>query len=343
MWDDDSQLATHRIASELGPLPASDAKFMRRVRVHQAWYRANVLGLARFGRLAGSRRLCGSVLADKDALRNLNFLGAAALESYQARRASGWGVDPVRCTKYLTSSQTLTFNMLAEVVRHQREVARLFGGLLGLIDLAWLETADFEFSPAGTPYWLGDRTLIDLLLRFRTVDGGVQVVAVETKLADRFSTRRTAAMGGARYREVQKARSIWANLDASLAENRTRQLTRCHALAQSVQLLDSGRRDRSAVLLVLLHPEDETGIDTAELYADGLPHRMDAAFATWDAFLGAAARAGAMADDLQEGLADRYVDMTASEEAWATVRRRPTPTGDLANPSTSSPAGESLA
>jgi hypothetical protein len=272
-------------------------------------------------------------LTDKDALRNLNFLGTAALESYQARRVSAWGVDPVRCTKYLTSSQTLTFNMLAQVVRHQGEAARLFGELLGQIDLASLETADFEFSPVGTPYWLGDRTLIDLLLRFRTVDGGLQVVAVETKLADRFSTRRTAAMGGVRYREVQDARPIRANLEASLAGNRTRQLSRCHVLAQSVQLLDSDRRDRSAALLVLLHPEDETGIGTTELYADGLSHRVDAAFVTWDAFLGAATRTGAMAHDLQEALAKRYVDMTVSEGVWTAVCSRRLLAGDSATTS----------
>src|SRR6185437_10309424 len=114
--------------------------------------------------------------------------------------------------------------MLSEVVKRPEESARLFGAILGRVDLAWLESSDFEFSGANTPYWLGDRTFIDLLLRFRCVDGRLQVVAVETKLADRFSTRRTAGMGGLRYREVQEARSIWANLEASLAENRTRQL-----------------------------------------------------------------------------------------------------------------------
>ena len=104
------------------------------------------------------------------------------------------GRGPCGCTKYLTSSQTLTFNMLSEVAQLVRRWARLFGFMLGRDDLAWLESADFEFSGVDTPYWLGDRTLVDLLLRFRRTDGGLQVVAVETKLADRFSTRRTREM-----------------------------------------------------------------------------------------------------------------------------------------------------
>ena len=64
---------------------------MRRVRVHQAWYRANVLGLARYGSLAGSKDLCGSVLVDEDAERWLNFLGPSAAATYAARRASWLG------------------------------------------------------------------------------------------------------------------------------------------------------------------------------------------------------------------------------------------------------------
>ena len=312
---------THRPTFGLGPFPASDNKFMRRVRVHQAWFRMNVLGLPRFGRLAGSEELCGSILTDADAGRSLNFHGTAAVEAYQGRRSLGWGVDPVRCTKYMTSSQTLTFNMLSEVVRHPEAAARLFGQLVGRVDLAWLETADFEFSPAGSPYWIGDRTLIDLLMRFRTQDGGMQVVAVETKLADRFSTRRTAAMGGPGYREVQEALATWASLDASLSDNRTRQLTRCHALAQSVQLVDGGRRDTSALLLVLVHPADDSAQNTARQYADGLIDRTNAVSATWDRFLAAAIYAGALGDDLTLALAERYVDMSESKDAWMSLQR----------------------
>jgi PD-(D/E)XK nuclease superfamily len=289
---------------------------MRRVRVHQAWYRANVLGLARYGSLAVSKDLCGTVLVDEDAERWLNFVGPSAVTTYAARREVGWGVDPVRCTKYLTSSQTLTFNMLSEVVRHPKASARLFNAMLGRDDLAWLESADFEFSGVDTPYWLGDRTFIDLLLRFRRTDGGLQVVAVETKLADRFSTRRTAGMGGLHYQRVTKHHPIWRDLQESLDSNATRQMTRCHALAQSVQVVDSGCPSEGAVLLMLLHPGDLGGCDQAQAYVAGLS-TGEAAFSTWDAFLHAAGSTNAMAASLRRDLRLRYIDMSLSESAWS--------------------------
>lgn len=127
-------------------MPASDTKFMRRVRVHQAWYRVHVLGLERYGMLAGSGSGCGSVLADPDASEGLNFTTSAALAAYRQRRGHGWGVDPVRCTSYLTSSQTLTFNMLSDLQGRPEAAARLFGQLLGRSDLLTMESMDFEFS-----------------------------------------------------------------------------------------------------------------------------------------------------------------------------------------------------
>jgi hypothetical protein len=299
----------------LGPFPPSDNKFMRRVRVHQAWYRASVLGLARYGSLAGSGEPCGSVLADEDALRWLNFIGFSAVETYAARRADGWGVDPVRCMKYLTSSQTLTFNMLSEVTRRPEASAQLISALLGRADLAWLESANFEFSGVDTPYWLGDRTFVDLLLRFRRTDGGLLVVAIETKLADRFSARKTKAMGGLPYQRLTQHRPIWKDLHASLEDNATRQMTRCHALAQSVQAIDCGHAEEGAALLVLLHPKDGNGLAQAKAYIQGL-NTDDAVFATWDTFLLMAKQARAMDDELRRDLTLRYVTMDSSDGVW---------------------------
>lgn len=274
-----------------------------------------MLGLARYGSLAGSLDPCGSVLSDEDAERWLNFLGPSAATTYATRRAAGWGVDPIRCTKYMTSSQTLTFNMLSEVVKRPEESARLFGAMLGRVDLALLESADFEFSGVDTPYWLGDRTFIDLLLRFRCVDGSLQVVAVETKLADRFSTRRTAGMGGLRYQQLAECHPIWRDLHASLDNNVTRQMTRCHALAQSVQIVDGGRAGDGAVLIVLLHPSDQSGLDHAQAYVAGLTSG-EGTFSTWDYFLHASGSAGAIDSELIQDLELRYVDMSLSDSAW---------------------------
>ena len=298
----------------LGPLPASDPPFMRRVRAHQAWYRVAVLGVDRHGSLAVSGAPCGSVLPDDAAARNLNFLGGDSVERYQRRRRMGWGVDPVRCTKYLTSSQTLSFNMLAQAVGRPEECAALFNHLLGRQDLEILESSVFEFAAQGTRYSLGDKTLLDLLLRFRTSAGSCQFVGVETKLADRFSARRTSAMGGSSYRRLAAERGLWLDLGDALAGSHTRQMTRCHALTESVQAHEDP--SHHAVLLVLTHPYDRSGLAHASDYTrcvalqDAVVHR------SWDDYLSLAEAAGSL-DAVQAGeLARRYVDLEWSEAAW---------------------------
>jgi hypothetical protein len=123
-------------------------------------------------------------------------------------------------------------------------------------------------------------------------------------------------MGGPRYQQLAERRPIWRDLQESLDSNVTRQMTRCHALAQSVQVVDSGHPDGGAVLLMLLHPEDRSGLDQAQAYVAGLSAGEAAAFSTWDVFLRAAWSTSAMERGLERDLDLRYVDMSPSESAW---------------------------
>jgi hypothetical protein len=308
------------VTSALGPLPSSDPRFMRRVRVHQAWYRLEVLGLENYGRLAVSGRPCGSVLPDDAAASHMNFLTEEAVSRYTERRTQGWGVDPERCMKYLTSSQTLSFNMLAQAVQRPAECALLFNRLLGRTDLAWLEHSMFEFASQGSSYSLGDKTLLDLLLRFQTTNGSLQVIAVETKLADRFSTRRTSGMRGPRYLELGHRRGVWADINESLEDNQTRQLTRCHALAESVQERDSAGTGH-AVMVVLTHPHDTAGDACVSKYAGGVARSDAVMHHDWTSYLSAATSVGAIEDSASSELRRRYVDLAWSDEAWQDLER----------------------
>jgi hypothetical protein len=291
---------------------------MRRVRVHQAWYRAEVLGIERYGYLAGSGAPCGSVLPDDAAARHLNFLDDEAVHRYTERRSQGWGVDPVRCTKYLTSSQALSFNMLARAFTKPTECAELFNVLLGRTDLARRETSSFEFASQGTKYGLGDQTLLDVLLRFTTVTGSLQVVAVETKLADRFSTRRTMGMHGGKYADLARRSGAWLDLKASLAGNRTRQLARCHALAESVQEQEGDPSDH-ALLVVLTHPDDRSAADCVKTYMAGVATPGSVVHENWSRFLFAAERTGALEEAAAFELSRRYVDLACSDTAWQSL------------------------
>lgn len=304
------------ILSKLGPFPASDSKFMRRIRVHQAWYRSSVLGLRQYGHLAGSHAPCGSVLPDKAADHFLNFNSRAAILHYELRRAMGWGVEPIRCKSYMTSSQALTFNMFGPVVGNASASAALFNALLGRSDLVQLEWFNFEYCAFGTEFTLGDRTHVDLILRFSTTAREVQIVAVEAKLGDRFSTRRTVGMLGPGYRELAISSGLWHSLYNSLTDNRTRQLTRCHALAESLQRSADPSGKRAAILAVLLHPSDTSGSGCFEAYERMVRRSDSIAKCSWDEYLACAMQADAL--DLSAGriLWNRYVDLQASQDCW---------------------------
>ena len=306
--------------TDIGPLPRSDSKFMRRIRIHQAWYRSSVLGMSSYGRLAGSNRPCGSVLSADAAERYMNFHSAEAIRRYELRRQQGWGVDPVRCKQYLTSSQTLTFNMLAPALVHPTTCATLFNKLLGRSDLVNLESSNFEFCSVGTPYSIGDRTLVDLLMRFKTQDGSLQVVAVETKLADRFSTRRTAGMSGVGYRDLASTRNVWISLSDALADNRTRQLTRCHAIAEAVQHHDDHTSSRPALLLVLTHSQDHAANVSIAGYRRSLVEGHSVINQTWDRYLAIALETGALDCESTRTLNLRYADLAPSEETVEEIR-----------------------
>ena len=302
--------------SELGPLPSSDSKYMRRIRVHQAWYRSSVLGVAQYGRLAGSQQPCGSILPDEAASRFMNFHSDEAISHYKFRRKKGWGVEPVRCTSYLTSSQTLTFNMLGPVVEKPNSCAALFNAILERTDLVRLDSFDFEYSAFGTPLSLGDRTLVDLLLRFTTDDNGLQVVAVETKLGDRFSTRRTAGMNGNAYRDLAASRGLWDSMERALAETKTRQLTRCHALAESVQRNADRSGLRNSILLLLHHDLDASASHCIDTYRRMMRRPNSLAGSGWSDFSTHAVLAGALDPRLNQTLRRRYIDLEASEDHW---------------------------
>lgn len=314
MLPDAHPMSRHNEASDpgaLGPMPVSDGAFMRRIRIHQAWYRTEVPGKMRYGALAGSGHPCGSVLAPEDADAMLNFHGSASVAAYLERREHGWGVDPVRCTQYMTSSQTLTFNMLGEVSQRPAEGAAVFNALLGRSDLAVIERMEFEFSAVDTPYWIGDRTLLDAAIWFRTAGGGLQVVGIETKLADRFSLRRPASISRSSYAPVLAARPLLRDATGALDDNRTRQLARCHALAQSIQLSD-GAEHANAVLVLLVHPDDAAAQDTGRWYGERLATRSDAVVARWDEYLRVVRKVAAMDDQLSGELLRRYVDLELS-------------------------------
>ncbi|MFV8137434.1 PGN_0703 family putative restriction endonuclease [Mycolicibacterium senegalense] len=246
----------------LGPQNPGDGPLLRRVRLHQSWYRAAVLGLPRWGTTRGrSPRELGSVLSDQDAAAGLNFVSPAAVELYDTRHAAGWGVDP-RCSAYMTSSQALTINLFGLLSQHEAWLLECLNTWLGRSDISHIEAVELEFAPARRSLHLNDQTRIDALL---IVAGncGTEVVAVEVKYADRFNSRHVN-ISTPPYYELARLTGLWTAPPQVLTDRRVNQLARIHALATSHGLLLD--ISAPASLLVLAHEMDTVASGVVDEY-----------------------------------------------------------------------------
>lgn len=238
----------------IGPQLPGESGLARRARFHQSWYRARVLKLPGWGRTSSPlARPLGSILTPDHAASGHNFIDATAAEAYRTRRAQGWGVDPVRCTSYMTSSQALTINIFGPLSKNEEWMLRVFGRLLNRSDLLSVEAALLEFAPPKRADYLGDMTRLDLFVQFST-SVGVASVVVETKYVDRFNSR-IVEIDRPRYRALAATTGLWAEPSRALAQRNLNQLVRCHALAASVAM----RREGELPCLVVVHRADDAG------------------------------------------------------------------------------------
>ncbi len=91
---------------DYGPQYPPDLPFTARVRFHQSWYRATVLGVGYgTGPEAHHRSRFGNMLDLEAAEAGLNFLTPASFDVARRRIAQGGGVAPFRCLHNMLSSQ----------------------------------------------------------------------------------------------------------------------------------------------------------------------------------------------------------------------------------------------
>lgn len=232
--------------ADLGPVTFAESRLSARTRFHQAWYRAAVLHIDSYGTSKHLRVDVprGSILPDSAVLDGKNFVSVDAEYLYQERRALGWGLDPTRCTAYLTSSQALTLNVFAPLMRDPAWFATVLTEVL-VTPISNISQAHIEHAPSRPSQALGDRTMLDLWLMATTTDGRNLSIAFEVKYSDRFSSRVLPIWASSRYRELAHSQHppLW-DLDAPATRSRSiNQLIRCHALAahlgQSLQATNS--------------------------------------------------------------------------------------------------------
>lgn len=249
---------------DLGPQNPGDGPLLRRIRLHQSWYRAAVLRRPRWGLTRGrSSRQLGSILCDQDAEAGLNFGSQRALELYRTRHAEGWGIDP-RCSAYMTSSQALTINLISLLSEDEAWFLKCLNLWLGRSDLRGIRACKLEFAPTRRSLHLNDQTRIDTLV-VATGDNGTEIIAVEVKYADRFNSRRVDITTPP-YRELANRSGLWTVPAQVLTDRGVNQLARVHALATSYAL--SRGITKPASLLVVAHELDGNAGQVVAEYQD---------------------------------------------------------------------------
>ena len=103
---------------DLGPQYGGDAPFAARMRRHQSWYRAQVLGVGcGTGPRPSSTARYGNMLTREDGDRGLNFVTPTAFAAARDRVAAGGGaVEPFRLFHNMLSSMPMCFNLFGPLI-----------------------------------------------------------------------------------------------------------------------------------------------------------------------------------------------------------------------------------
>jgi hypothetical protein len=302
--------------ADLGDQPRlSEGAHSRRARFHQSWYRAARLGVKTWGQTPSGRPI-GSILPPTAAEAGLNFVTPAARDLFRARRKQGWGVDPVRMTNHMTSSQTLLVNLLGPLGSCSSWLRNVLQLVVERLDIAEVIRWDIEFAPPARSRYLGDMTRLDAFFRVRT-SRGIEGIVLELKYTDRFSSRRLDLVGNNRYAELQSSCGLWADHLDAFEDQESGQLLRCHALGTRVLQVDE-RTSNPATLLLISHPDDVAAPVVLERYRNHLVDSTQAVHVGLDRVLGAALSSAptAAAADLVRELQLRYLGHSESQPLW---------------------------
>jgi len=301
----------------IGPQYAGDSAFKARMRFHQSWYRARVLGVP-CGTGPGPQNASryGNMLTRGDGDRGLNFLTPEIFRIAQDRIEQNTGVvESFRMLCNMLSSQPMCFNLFGPLVNDRRLATHLARAILG--DVRAVNRVLLEYAPDPAVEYLNDRTAFDAFIEYERADGGRGFVGIETKLTEPFSGKHYD--GPAYRRWMQRADSpflpeAWDRVD----DVRHNQLWRDHLLAFALlrhprsqyvegrlalihHPADEDCRQIAAGYRALLKPDDATFLDVA------LDEMVDA----W--------RNAAPDEDARAWLSQfrlRYLDLAAGEEEW---------------------------
>jgi len=239
----------------IGPQSDSDKTFAKRMRLHQSWYRSCVMHLPfGTGPTKESIKYHGNMLTPPDGAAGRNFLAPAIFEVANERLAlGGRNVEEYRLLHNMLSSQPMCFNLFGPLVKDYNLAQRLLATLVPekIAEVTW---GVIEWVPPEEDY-LHDDTSFDAFFKYRTIDGRLAGLGIETKLSEPFSQKEYDQPEYRRWMQTPDSpwrTAAWNDVQAK-SHN---QLWRDHLLAVALHLSQRSPYDITRLMLVR-HPKDK--------------------------------------------------------------------------------------
>jgi len=239
----------------IGPQYARDNLLTSKMRKHQSWYRANELHLP-YGTGPGPNDTSsyGNMLTRVDGEAGRNFLTQEIYEVALDRIAQGSGaVEKYRLLHNMLSSQPMCLNLFGPLVG-DHDLAKNLLKTIVPEKISEVTRVEIEWAPQPATNYLNDHTAFDAFIEYRTEDGQLVGLGIETKLSEPFSQK---VYDRPEYRRwMQLPDSPWCpdswNKVQAVEYN---QLWRDHLLTVALRFHPKSIYDRTRLMLVY-HPED---------------------------------------------------------------------------------------
>jgi len=174
----------------IGPQPSGDDEFTARMRLHQSWYRTNVLKVPYgTGPTPNSKKQYGNMLTEEDAARGCNFLSERLYKLARERIEQATGVvEEFRLLRNMLSSQPMCFNLFGLMVDDLNTATSFWKKILPE-EVDRVTRVDFELAPEPIEEYLADHTAFDAFVEYRDTSGSLCFIGIETKLTEPFSPK----------------------------------------------------------------------------------------------------------------------------------------------------------
>ncbi len=304
---------------------SKDNRFAARMRVHQSWYRQQVLGLPPGPHASARGALYGNILRESDGLDGANFLTTEIHAAAEARLIEGDGlIDALRLRRNMLGSQPLCFNLFAPLMNDLPLATRLLQCITGFPADAHVTSVLIEFAPHRQSH-LEDGSSFDAFVEYERPSGALGFLGIETKFIESFSNKRYELKRG--YSRWMECADWWwqPGSEKNFPEPAYNQLWRNQLLVFAMlhQILPKYREG----YCVVLYPSGDTdcsdGLSAYRRYlnpkgrATLLEWGLEGVIAKWQE------RVGEPSDcEWLDSLHLRYVDFVRSQAAWESVRPR---------------------